>query len=98
MTSEAIVGLVAALSALVGAFFTGRVALTHARREVATADVLELRAYREAWIWAVRTIVRLLAILGRNDIPEPEGIRDEMQEMQDGIDNPAAFARREAKK
>lgn len=94
MSSEAIVGLVAALSALVGAFFTGRVALTHARREVATADVLELRAYREAWVWAVRTIYRLLALPG---VTEPEGIREQLQDMQDKIDNPAVFARKEAK-
>lgn len=97
MSSEAIVGLVAALSALVGAFFTGRVALTHARREVATADVLELRAYREAWLWAVRNLFSLLTLLGRNDIPEPPHIRMELQEHQDRIDNPAAFARKESK-
>lgn len=94
MSSEAIVGLVAALSALVGAFFTGRVALTHARREVATADVLELRAYRQAWLWAVRTIYKLLAL---PDVPNPDKIRDELQNMQDQIDNPAAFARKESR-
>lgn len=97
MSNEAIVGLVAALSALVGAFFTGKVALTHARREVATADVLELRAYRDAWVWSVRTITRLLSLLGKHDIPEPQGIQERMDEFQDRIDNPVAAARRESK-
>jgi hypothetical protein len=95
LSSESIVGLVAALSALVGAIFTGLVALRRERREVATADVLELRAYRDAWLWAVRTIYSLLIIMGRADIPEPPDVRDELNDYQERIDNPVAYARKE---
>lgn len=89
MSSESIVGLVAALSALVGAIFTGLVALRRERREVATADVLELRAYRDAWVWAVRTIYSLLITLGKNGVPEPDDVRTELENHQDRIDNPS---------
>lgn len=89
MSSEALIGAFAALSALVTAVFAGLVSLRHARRYVATADVMELRAYRDAWTWAVRTIIRLLTLLGRHDIPEPAGIRDELDEHQGFIDKPS---------
>ena len=95
LSSESIVGLVAALSALVGAIFTGLVALRRERRDVATADVLELRAYRDAWLWAVRTIYSLLTIMGRADVPEPPDVRDELHDYQERIDNPVAWARKD---
>lgn len=88
MSSEAIIGTFAALAALVGAIFTGMVSLRHARKDIATADIMELRAYRDAWIWAVRTIFSILSLLGRNAIPEPDGIREELEEHQERIDNP----------
>jgi hypothetical protein len=85
------------MSALVGAIFTGLVALRRERRDVATADVLELRAYREAWLWAVRTIYSLLTQLGKQGVPEPVSVRDELDEHQARIDNPVAAARKELK-
>jgi hypothetical protein len=89
MSGESLVGLVAAFSGLIGAVFTGLIAMRRERREVATLDVLELRAYREAWIWSVRTITSLLSLLGRNDVSEPKNVRREMEEHQERIDNPA---------
>lgn len=88
LTGESLIGIFASMTALVGAIFTGMVALRHAKRDVATADVMELRAYREAWVWATRTIYRLLALLGPTDVDEPKGIREKLQEHQDHIDNP----------
>lgn len=90
MSSEAIIGTFAALTALVGAIFTGMVSLRHARRDIATADIYELRAYRDAWVWAVRTIFSLLTLLGRNSIPEPPEIRGELDDHQNRIDNPVS--------
>jgi hypothetical protein len=89
LSSEALIGAFAALSALVTAVFAGLVSLRHARRYVATADVMELRAYRDAWIWAVRTIARLLSLLARHDIPEPAGLREELDQHQSYIDHPS---------
>lgn len=90
MSSEAIIGAVAALTALVTAVFAGLVSLRQTRRYVATADVLELRAYREAWLWAVRTIYRLLRIISATEgIEEPPEIRVELRQYQDHIDHPA---------
>lgn len=88
MSSESIIGALAALTALVTACFAGVVSLRHARRVVAAADVLELRAYREAWLWAVRTIYKLLRVIGAADgLTEPAEIREELAEYQDLIDN-----------
>lgn len=90
MSSEAIIGAVAALTALVTAVFAGLVSLRQTRRYVATADVLELRAYRDAWVWAVRTIYRLLRIISATEgIEEPPDIRTELRQHQDSIDHPA---------
>ena len=90
MSSEAIIGAVAALTALVTAVFAGLVSLRQTRRFVATADVLELRAYRDAWLWAVRTIYRLLRMINSTEgISEPPEIREEMRHHQDHIDNPS---------
>jgi hypothetical protein len=88
VSGESLVGLVASLAALVGAVFTGLVALRHAGRDVAAADVLELRAHRDAWNWSTRTIYRLLRILGENDIDEPPGVKDDLARHQANIDNP----------
>ena len=87
--------MMATLTALVGAVFTGLVALRRERRDMATADVLELRAYREAWLWAVRVIFSLLTQMGQSGIPEPSAVRAEMREYQDRIDNPVETARKE---
>ena len=96
MSSEAIIGAVAALTALVTAVFAGLVSLRQTRRYVATADVLELRAYREAWLWAVRVIYRLLRMISATDgIQEPPEIRSELRSHQDAIDNPVDHAKRE---
>jgi len=95
LSSEAIIGAFAALTALVTAVFTGLVSLRHAKRINATADALELRAYREAWIWAIRTIWALLALLGRHNVPEPDGIREELDSHQSSIDNPTEFYKKE---
>lgn len=86
MSSEAIIGAFAALSALVTAVFAGLVSLRHARRVVATADVLELRAYRDAWLWAVRTIYKLMAL---PCVDNTEAIRTELEERQASIDTAA---------
>lgn len=89
MSGESLVGLVAAFSGLIGAIFTGLIAMRRERREVVTLDVLELRAYREAWIWATRSIYKLLRLLGDNDISEPKDLRAELDDHQDRIDNPS---------
>lgn len=73
------------MTALVTAVFAGLVALRHARRYTGTADALELRAYRDAWLWSVRTIYSLLAM---PEVPERPDIRAEMREHQTNIDNP----------
>lgn len=96
MSGETLIGTGSILVALVGAIFTGLVSLRHARREVATADVMELRAYREAWIWSVRTIYRLLSMLGAHSIEEPDGIREELLGYQESIDNPQPGHRKES--
>lgn len=84
MSSEAIIGACAALSALVTAVFAGMVSLRHARRVGATADIMELRAYRDAWLWAVRTIYKLLAL---PQVDDSGVIRAEMAERQQAIDD-----------
>lgn len=86
------------LTALVAAVFTGLVALRRERRVSVTVDVLELRAYREAWLWAVRTIYRLLRMIGSIDgLDEPDGIREELRRYQDRIDNPIPEIEEKAK-
>lgn len=96
MSGETLIGTASILTALVGAIFTGMVSLRHARRDIATADVMELRAYRDAWVWAVRVIFRLLSLLGAHEIAEPAGIREELEEHQDNIDNPQPSHRKES--
>lgn len=87
MSSEAIIGGLAALTALVTAVFAGVVSLRHARRVVATANVLELRAYQDAWLWAVRTIYRLLRLIAASeDTTEPPEVREELRQYQNSID------------
>jgi hypothetical protein len=95
-SGETLIGTASVLTALVGAVFTGLVSLRHVRRDVATANVMELRAHREAWVWAVRIIYSLLTLLGRNGIPEPEGIRKELDQYQNRIDNPEPSPSKEA--
>lgn len=91
MSSEAIIGAVAALTALVTAVFAGLATLRQTRRYVATADVLELRAYRDAWIWSVRTIYKLLRMIAASEcLEEPGEIRGEMKQHQEHIDNPVS--------
>lgn len=98
MSSEFIIGLMSTLTALTAAIFTGLVALRRERRVVATADVLELRAYRDAWTWAVRTIYRLLRIIaGIEGVQEPEDVRDMLKQHQNAIDNPLADIEERAK-
>lgn len=89
MSSEAIIGGLAALTALVTAVFAGMATLRQARRTTATADVLELRAYQDAWLWAVRTIYKLLRIMAQAEgVVEPLEVREELRVHQDRIDNP----------
>ena len=85
LSGETLIGTASVLTALVGAIFTGMVSLRHARRDVATADVMELRAHRDAWEWAVRIIYRLLPRATEEEAAE---IRAELREHQDYIDNP----------
>lgn len=79
MSSEAIIGACAALSALVTAVFAGMVSLRHARRVGATADILELRAYREVWVWAQRTLYRVMPLLSD---AESTRIQSELEDQQ----------------
>lgn len=88
-SGETLIGTASVLTALVGAVFTGLVSLRHVRRDVATADVMELRAHRDAWAWAVRIIYSLLTLLAQHNAPEPEGVRTELQRHQAQIDNPS---------
>lgn len=88
MTGESLVGLVAALSGLVGAVGTIMVAMRRERKEIAIVELRELRAYQDAWDWAVRTIYVLLRGYVRAELEEPEGIREKMREHQDNIDHP----------
>ena len=98
MSSEFIIGLMSTLTALVAAVFTGLVALRRERRVSVTVDVLELRAYREAWLWAVRTIYRLLRMIGSIDgVDEPDGVREQLRRWQDRIDNPIPEIEEKAK-
>lgn len=85
LSGETLIGTASVLTALVGAVFTGLIGLRHTRREVATADVMELRAHRDAWEWAVRVIYKLLPFV---DPAQAAEVRAELREHQDSIDNP----------
>lgn len=91
MSSEGLIGLIAALTGLVGAVFAGVVALRKERYTGVRADVAELYAYREAWIWATRTIASLLARLGiLGSEVDTEAIQREMFKHQESIDTAAS--------
>jgi hypothetical protein len=93
LSGETLIGTASVLTALVGAIFTGLVSLRHARRDVATADVMELRAHRDAWEWATRVIYKLLP---RATEEEAEEIKAELREHQDSIDDPKARHKKES--
>lgn len=93
LSGETLIGTASVLTALVGAVFTGLIGLRHTRREVATVDVMELRAHRSAWEWAVRIIYKLLPFAPKELANE---IRGEMQEHQDNIDNPQPSHKKES--
>lgn len=85
LSGETLIGTASVLTALVGAVFTGLIGLRHTRREVATANVMELRNHRDAWEWATRIIYRLLPRVGEE---EAEQIKAELRRHQERIDNP----------
>jgi hypothetical protein len=93
LSGETLIGTASVLTALVGAVFTGLIGLRHTRREVATADVMELRSRRDAWEWAVRVIYRLLP---RATDEEASEIKAELREHQDNIDNPQPAHKKES--
>lgn len=93
LSGETLIGTASVLTALVGAVFTGLIGLRHTRREVATANVLELRAYRDAWEWVVRIIYKLLPF-----VPEElaEEVRSGMRQHQEKIDDPQPAHKKES--
>jgi hypothetical protein len=93
LSGETLIGTGSILVALVGAVFTGLVSLRHARRDVATADVFELRAHRDGWEWALRIIYRLLPLATPE---EASVIKIELREHQDAIDNPQPSHKKES--
>ena len=93
LSGETLIGTASVLTALVGAVFTGMVSLRHARRDVATADIWELRAHRDAWEWAVRIIYKLLPRATEEEAAE---VRRELREHQDAIDNPQPSHKKES--
>jgi hypothetical protein len=82
--------LVIALGTLVSATFTGWALLRRERREQASADIRELRAYRSAWVWSMRTITKLRALLAIHDIPEPPGIDEQRAFHEDQLEGGTA--------
>lgn len=93
LSGETLIGTASVLTALVGAVFTGLIGLRHTRREVATADVMELRARRDGWEWAIRIIYRLLPLATEEQADE---IRAELREHQEAIDNPYPAHKKES--
>lgn len=92
VSSEGLIGLIAALTGLVGAVFAGVVALRKERYTGVRVEVAELYAYREAWIWATRTIASLLAKLGIFNVEgvNASDVQREMLEHQEAIDKAAS--------
>jgi hypothetical protein len=88
-----VIGTGSILVALVGAVFTGMVSLRHARKDVATANVMELRSHRNAWEWSVRTFYKILPLL---DPVLAAEIRTEMARHQERIDNPQPDHKKES--
>jgi hypothetical protein len=97
MSGESIVGILAALSGIIGSLFAGFIALRREKRDAVAADAAELVAYRLAWLWAVRLITRLRTIIASADgVSEPEGIDAEMRQHMDQIEgrNPEGSAQK----
>lgn len=87
MSGESIVGILAALSGIIGSLFAGFIALRREKRDAVAADAAELLAYRAAWLWAVRLITRLRTVVASADgVTEPPGIDDEMSKHMDRIE------------
>jgi hypothetical protein len=87
MSGESIVGILAALSGIIGSLFAGFIALRREKRDAVAADAVELLAYRTAWLWAVRLITRLRAVIASKDgLTEPPGIDEEMTKHMDRIE------------
>lgn len=63
MNSDTVVAIVASAGSLMTAAGGVWVVVKNAGRQTVTLDRAELRALRLAWIWAVRTITRLLAFI-----------------------------------
>ena len=79
MDGTSIVGALAALSGVIGSLFAGIALLRRERRDFMYEDAEELAAHRKAWIWAVRIITVLRAMLAQHDLEEPEGLDDELK-------------------
>lgn len=87
MSGESIVGILAALSGIIGSLFAGFIALRREKRDAVEADANELLAYRAAWLWAVRLITRLRAVIASADgLSEPPNIDEEMTRHMDRIE------------
>jgi hypothetical protein len=82
--SSSIVAVIASLATLLTAAGGVWVAVRNAGRQGAVADVRELKAHRQAWLWAVRTIHRLRAFIADQDLEEPSEWKiDEAQEIHE---------------
>lgn len=72
MSPETVVAIIASLGSLLTAAGGVWVAIRNAGRESAVADTREIKATREAWLWAVRTITKLRSLIARTEgLEEP---------------------------
>lgn len=98
MSGEVIIGVLAAASGVITALFAGVVSVRRARVDEYAADVRILAAYRRAWLWAIRTIMKLRAIIAQsNDVVEPDGIDEELQSHMDSLAGKPRRVRKKAK-
>ena len=67
MRSDTVVAIVASLASLLTAAGGVWVAVRREGRSAAVADAREVKATREAWLWAVRTIIRLRSLIARTE-------------------------------
>lgn len=72
MNSDTVVAIIASLGSLLTAAGGVWVAVRNAGRQNVTANLREVKATREAWLWAVRTITKLRSLIARTEgVEEP---------------------------